>query len=417
MGLLSSFFGVDTESRAEGLSPSDVFGMGLESFGTTSKSGEVVNAQTSLSISAVFGSLRVISEGISSMPIGAVRENDVGVATPVKKPDWMKFRVGPWTQMDVIGQCLISLMLWGNCYIATYRDALGKVLWLEVLDPEQVTPERVGPEIRYRIEGQQTTLSNLDILHIRGMSMPGKTEGLSVLSVARESLGLSIATTKFGATFFGNGALPGAVAEVEGEMSPTGQKAFRRNWEDLHKGAGNSNKIAILTQGAKISKLTIPPDDAQFLQTRQFQVNDIARFFGVPTSKLAHSDGPEMGKSIEDKGTEFVTDVLRPWATRLETAFTWLIQSEARINVPRNVCAKIDLSALQRGSFSTRMATNIQLVREGIVTINEVRAEEGKPPVAWGDEPISVQVQEEQEQAPPETEPPPSEDDDEENEQ
>lgn len=393
MGILESFFGVGgNEERSDGLSFEDIFGIGLDLAGIKSTSGEVVSEDTAMGVSTVYACVRIISEAIATLPLKAGQLDSDGICQPIARPPaFLSFTNGPFTQIDVLGQAMVSLLLWGNAYLATYRDALGRVLWLEVLDPKKVQPERIGADIFYRVEGSTELLTPLDILQIRGMTMPGQIEGMSVLSVARETLGLSIAATKFGASFFGNNAIPAAVIEAEGEMSPTGRKALLRNWNDLHKGAGNANKLAVLTQGAKLVKLSIPPDDAQFLQTRQFQVNDATRFFGVPTSKLAHTDGPEMGKTVEDKSTEFATDALRPWTVRLETGFTWLMHSEGR---PRKQFTTLDLQGLMRGSLSNQISLGLQMVTAGAITINEFRADTlGKSPVAWGDEPISVQVQ------------------------
>ena len=356
-----------------------------------SKAGKSVTKETALQTSVVYACVRILSDSVSTLPMDSFRRVD-GARKPLRpRPLWMEFSEGPWAKTDVMGQMMTSLLLDGNAYVATYRDGQGRVVWMEVLDPASVTPERFGSSILFKIGPSQTLVGREDVLHIRGMTLPGQIEGLSPIAYARESIGLSLAATEMGSTFFGNGAMPGMVLEVPGKLSPEGAQALKESWNEIHQGSGNAHRLAVATDGAKFQKVTLAPDDAQFLETRKFQVNDIARIFGVPTSLLQHSDGPEMGQSIQDKNTHFVQHSLRPWVERIEGGLSWVIRSEG--NDPRGF-VKINMDGLLRGDFSTRYATYTAAVRDGILTINEVRRNEDLPPVPWGDEPISVQVQE-----------------------
>jgi len=384
--------GAAEERSADTVTWHDIFGRDVDRPSNT-VAGQMITDTSALQISAVYASIRILSDGVSTLPLGVYKPKGKQRIEAKPAPDWSKFEAGPYTKIDVVSQTMVSLLLQGNAYIATYRDGDGRVQYLEVLDPFAVTPKLVGATVVYDIigvSGAKSQLTKYDILHIRGMTMPGQLEGLSPVAYARETLGLSKAATEFGGAFFGNGGFPGLVAEVPGTLSPTAQTTLKRNWQDLHGGSGNAHALAVLTEGTKLSKITIAPNDAQFLETRQFQVNEVARLYGVPTSLLQQADGPEMGQSIQDKNTHFVQHSLRPWVERIEAAFSWLVVSEGRFP---NGFVKLNLDGLLRGNHETRYATYVSAATSGILTINEIRAMEDLEPVEWGDTPISVQVQ------------------------
>ena len=394
MTFFSRFLGAEDEARSsasDALTYENLWRMASEGTFAGSKAGKAVTTDTALQTSTVYACVRILSDSVSTLPLDSFIRRE-GVRTPLRpRPLWMEFQEGPWSKTDVLGQIMTSLLLDGNAYVATYRDSQGRVQWLDVLDPARVTPERVGTDILFKIRENQVLLSRYDILHIRGMTLPGHVKGLSPIAYAKETIGLSLAATEMGATFFGNSATPGGVVEVPGKLSPEGARALKESWNEAHRGTANAHRLIVATDGATFSKVTLSPNEAQFLETRNFQVNDIARIYGVPTSLLQHTDGPEMGQSIQDKNTHFVQHSLRPWVERTEGALSWMLVSEGAN--PRGF-VKINMDGLLRGDFSTRYATYTAAVRDGILTINEVRAFEDRPPVPWGDEPISVQVQE-----------------------
>jgi HK97 family phage portal protein len=391
MSFFHRFLGIEARS-AQPMTFQSVWGMGgdIETGGT--KAGKRVNKQTALQVSAVYGCVRILSDNIATLPMDSYRRVD-GTRRPFRpKPAWMFFREGPWSKVDVLNQVMVSLLLDGNAYVLTHRDPKGNITYLEVLDPDRVTPEIIRSEIYFDVantEGRSVRLTRTDVLHIRGMTLPGEIKGVSPITFNRETIGLSMAATEFGAAFFGNGALPGMAIEVPGALSDIGISALKRGWNDAHQGAGNAHKIAVLTEGAKFSKVTISPEDAQFLQTRQFQVVDIARIFGVPAHMLQHADVPQVGTSMAEQNIAFVQHALRPWVERIEAALTWALWSDG---MPQEAFVKLNMDGLLRGDHGQRYETYAKAVVQGIITINEARAWEDLPPVPWGDEPISVQV-------------------------
>jgi len=150
-----------------------------------------------------------------------------------------------------------------------------------------------------------------DLIHIKGMTMPGQVKGLSPIAYARETIGLGLAAQRFGAGFFNNGALPGAVIETPGDMSQPAIDRFKASWNGQHGGVGNANKVGVLINGAKLSKVSVAPNDAQFLETRQFQVPDVARIFGVlegPFVRTVQQSGWVMQAQPVQKGREIDVD-------------------------------------------------------------------------------------------------------------
>lgn len=393
-------FGVDPTGEARELTWQDLWGAGLDPANYIgSKSGKVVTTTSALTVSTVFGSLRIATEAVGGLPIGGFskEQSDDGhdVRVPLEpEPGWLDFEVGPWTKHDFLAQVAMSLYTDGNAYIATYRDGQARPLWLEVLDPAQCEPERdpaARSIVNTRIGGQ--TFSSFDVLHIRYMTLPGSLKGLSTIRFAREAIGQSIAAAEMGSKLFANGGIPSAMVQVEGKMSPEGIKALRESWMEVHGGSGNAAKLAILSGGAKYQKINVNPDDLQFLDTRKFSVPDIARFFGVSTSQLNHADGPELGKTISDKNTQWIQYGLGSPVSRIEHGLSWLLRTDPSVAVPKPF-VKLSTDGLLRGDFETRWGIWIQAIREGALTINEVRRFEDLPPVGWGNVPISVQVQE-----------------------
>ena len=395
------------------LSFSDIYGKGLDLFGggSNSKAGVSVTQESSLQVSTVYRCVNILSENIATLPLDSYRRID-GVPRPARpRPAFLDFRVGPWGKIDVFGEIMVSLTLDGSAFIATQRDGNGTIEQLTVLDPSKVSVELVRGELVFEFtpaDGQPRKFSSMDVKMIRGMTLPGRIRGVSPIAMAKESIGLGRAATEYGATFFGNGAAPSGVLEFPGEMSEMAAKVAKSTWEEKHRGVGNAQRLAVLTEGAKFSTVSISPDEAQFLETRQFSVPDIARFFGVPLHLLGQ-EGPQFGDTTSEQGVAFVQHSLRPWIERLEEALSWMIRSEGDPTTSE-VFVVLNVDKLQRGNYGERMTAHSVAATAGIRTINEIRKDEGWPPVEWGDEPVSVQVQADPEPDPepePEDESPP----------
>lgn len=348
-----------------------------------------------LRVSTVFGCIRILSENVATLPLDQFIRRD-GVKRPYRpRARWLDFRSGPLNKIDFLVQVMTSQLTAGNAYVATPRLPNGDIQHVTVLDPAAVKPTRKtsGIERTYRVNGVNGTheLSRFDILHIPGMTLPGDLCGVSPIEYARQTIDLADAATTFGGAFFKNAARPSVVMETPDEVDDNVVALMRDQWSTMHEGAGNVGKLAIATAGATIKQMSINPDEAQYLETRKFQVPDIARIFGVPAHLLAHADSPQFGTSIAEQNVAFVQHSLRPWVERIEQALT---DAEHLSGSPFETFVGLNVSGLMRGDYKSRIASNVQAVREGIITINEARQMEDLPPVEWGDEPISVQVQE-----------------------
>lgn len=381
--MIRELLGMKTERRS--MTFQDVWGSGADLIlgGRRTASGKTVNPETALTVSAVYGSIRILADNVSTFPIDSFIRRD-GARKPYRpRPEWLEFREGPFGKIEVLGQTMVSLLTDGNAYLATYRDRLGRIVWVEVLDPAAVSVERNGHELTYRVNGQPVT--RMDVLHIPGLMLPGAIEGISPIAYARESIGLSMAATEYGASFFGNGAVPGALVEVPGTLSEAGLRMMKASWQAAHGGSGNAHKLAVLTEGAKFTQVSISPEDAQFLQTRQFQVSDIARIYGVPPHLLGDTQkSTSWGSGLAEQNVAFVQHSLRPWVERIEAALTYAMHTEGH---PRAAFVKLNVDGLLRGDHERRMNSYAVGIAAGIYTVNEARAWEDLPPVPWGDEP------------------------------
>lgn len=385
--LLMQSVGIQPPEEQRNGSFQEVWGMGGPWGGTPTKSGKRVNTESALAVSAVYGSVRILSDSISTLPLGAYKAAGESRIRLEPYPEWLGFDRGPYGRIDVLSQIMVSLLTDGNAYIVTYRDRTGMVVWTEVIDPQAVSVERDGAALKYRINGSEQ-LTAMDVLHIPGMMLPGAITGMSPIQYARESIGLSIASTEYGAAFFGNGAIPKTVVETSSAMSEDGINRLKAAWQDTHGGSGNSNKLAVLTEGAKFSTVSIAPDDSQFVETRAFQVADIARIYGVPPHLLADSTGStSWGSGLAAQNATFLQHSLRPWIERIEYGLTRTLISEGR---GRDAFVKLNVDGLLRGDNKDRMDSYDKGLRSGLYTINEVRALEEMPPVDWGDKPFIV---------------------------
>lgn len=382
MSVLGRLLGVDRPSGAErrSLGWSDVWG-GLRA--STSAAIDVTDG-SALTLSAVYACVRILSDGVSVLSTVTTRGQGPDASIVARQPGWLDEPNPVLRRMDVNVQILTSLLLRGNAYVLTVRDGTGLVTELWPADPDLVSvnydANRPVHWPRYTIGG--VALTPMDVLHIRGMTLPGQICGLSPIEYASETIGVGLAAQRFGAAFFGNGAQPGGIIEHDGTMSDAAVKLLRRTWNEQHQGAGNSGKLAVLTEGAKYKPISIAPESAQFLQTRQFGVADVARFYGVAPHLIGDASGStSWGSGLAEQSTNTVTFSFLPWAKRLEEAWTWLARSERpTVGGARKLYVSIDLDDLKRGDFRSRIETYKTAIEAGIYTLDEVRRWEGLPP-------------------------------------
>lgn len=385
MGLLQSIMRPRAASLRE---PPDWFKEALGARRTVS--GISVNERNAMHVSAVFASIRLIAETVASLPFIVYRRLDRGKE---RLPGHRVYRLlhdQPNEDMTamVFRETLLSHVLaWGNGYAAILRNGNGQPMDLYPIMPDKVSVERLrGGLIVYRVRdevGGETIMRPRDVLHIPGLGFDGIV-GYSVVRMARESLGLTVAAEQYGAAFFGNNANAGGVIEVPNALSDTAYSRLRDSWEARHRGPENAHKVAILEQGAKFDKTSIPPEDAQFLETRKFQVEDVARWFHVPPHKIGHLERSTFS-NIEHQALEFVTDTIRPWLVRTEQE----VKRKMFMANEQDLFAEHLVDGLLRGDIKSRYDAYASAIQNGWMTRNEAREIENRNPLDGLDEPLA----------------------------
>lgn len=375
--------------------------------GEKTVSGERISEQSALRMSAVWAAVSLIASSVASLPLIVYREAGRGKERETSHPLYRLLHDSPNPEMGsmVFRETLQAHMLtWGNAFAEIVRDGTGRPSQLWPIGPDVITIKRVAEtnEIVYlvMVEGGQKPILARDMLHIPGLGFDGIV-GYSVIHMARESLGLTKASEKFGSAFFGNGTKASGVLEHPNTLDQNTIKLLRKQWDEMHQGAANSNKVAILTGGMAFKQLSIPPEDAQFLETRKFQVEEVARWFNVPPHKIRSMDRATF-TNIEHQNIEFVVDTIRPWLVRWEQELRRKL-----FNSPgtRQMFAEHLVDGLLRGDQKTRYEAYASSITNGWMSRNEVRELENLNPVDGLDEyfvPLNMGGPEDGEQEPDE---------------
>ena len=281
----------------------------------------------------------------------------------------------------------MSLLTDGNCYITTARNSSGTIEFIDVLDPGTITPEMATDDLgNQRIiykssQAPEEIYTTRDITQFRLMQRPGQIEGVSPITSARDFIGLGLAQQTFAGSFFGNGSLPGAVVSVDGQLSETGAQQLKQAWASVHGGAKNSHRLAVLTEGAKFSRVSLSPADAAWIEGSQHTVKDIARLFGVPPFLLADSTGStSWGSGLKEMNLAMQMYSLRPIVTRLEATMNQMLRSMG-IEV---AYFRFDLSKMSR-NHPDRWSDYSTAINSGVLSINEARSYERLGPIEDGD--------------------------------
>ena len=372
----------------------------------------LVNEDTALSYAAFWAAVRLISETMACLSWHVHRRlRNGGSELQTDNPIDRLIHVQPNPEMCsfTFRELMQSWVLtWGNGYAEIQRDERGRPVALWPIEPWRVEAGHTenGSEIVYEVTNQSSdkvVLPARDVLHIKGMS-PDGLRGYSVIAIAREAVGLGIATERFGASFFGNGSRPAGVLEYPNTLSPEALERLRESWEMVHKGAGNANKTAILENGVTFKPMAIPPNDAQFLETRKFQIDEIARIFRIPPHLLGSLDRATFS-NITEQNVEWSRSII-PWAKRWE-------QESTRKLLGRNALfTRMNLDTLLRGDIKTRYEA-YKVGREwGWLSANDILRLEDKNPIGPNGDiylvPMNMTLPEKIGADPPAPKPPPA---------
>jgi len=355
--------------------------------GSPTSSGVTVTPESSLQASAVYACTSVVAGTLSTLPVNLYRRlSNGGREHAIEHPLYDLLHDTP---NDLLTSCEFRemmqahLCLRGNAYAEIIRDDGGVVRALRPIHPDRVSVFQKAGKVTYSIQdesGPQRVLTQEHVLHIRGLG-PDGVLGYSPISLARNSIGLAIATENHGARFFSNGAKPSGVLETPGNLTEAQLKSLREHWEKMHSGPDNAGKMAILNGGMKYAGVSMSNDDAQFLETRKFQIPEIARIFRVPLHKIQDMSGATFS-NIEHQAIEFVTDCIRPWAVKWEQRMNAVLLTRAE---RQSYYIEFELSALLRGDTASRFNA-YKIGREGgWLSSNDIRDLENMNRIEGGD--------------------------------
>lgn len=360
----------------------------LRSFGRGTRAGVRVDESTALSITAVYACVRIIAGPIGQLPCELLRRDGRKRVPAEDHPAyWMlKRRPNPW--MTAYRQRRLHVaheLLWGNGYAAIVRNNRGQAIELWPLLPERTRPRVVDGRLVYETiddDGQLKVLPAEDVVHLSSISHDGIV-GLSRIALHREALGLAKVTEEFGASWFGQGSRSGGLLQLPGEVSEAARRKIEEQWAAVESGLDGAHKVRLLPAGATYTPLSIPPEDAQFLQTREFQIAEIARMYGVPLHMLeSHQKSTSWGSGIEQMSLGFVrytlADHIEGYEQELENK---LLTEEER----KKYTIKFNLNSLLRGDAKARAEFYGLGLRDHWLTIEEVRELEDLGPMDDGD--------------------------------
>ena len=340
--------------------------------GTTS--GKRVDERTAMTVTAVYACVRILSESIAGLPLHVYRYRpDGGKERDITHPLFRLLHDAPNSEMTsfVFRETLMAhLLLWGNAYAQIIRDGRGQVLALYPLLPSRMRVDRddAGRIIyEYSKDGSPPVLLRReDVLHIPGLGFDGLV-GYSPIAMARNAVGLALATEEYGSKFFANGANPGGVLEHPGVVKNPEQ--LRESWYGQFGGSGKAHKIAVLEEGLKFHAIGIPPEAAQFLQTRKFQTTEIARIFRIPPHLIGDLEKATFS-NIEHQSLEFVKYSIGPWVVRWEQA---LMQALLLPGEKSGFFIRFNLDGLLRGDYKSRTEGYATGRQNGWLSANDIR--------------------------------------------
>ena len=375
MGFLSGLF------RSRDKPQNRTAGSGYAFFLGGTTSGKMVTERSAMQMTAVYSCVRILSEAVAGLPLNVYRYNDSGgKEKAIDHPLYQLLHDEPNPEMSsfIFRETLMThLLLWGNAYAQIIRNGKGEVVALYPLMPNKMTVDRdEHGQLYYRytrssdeaptLPDSTVVLGPRDVLHIPGLGFDGLV-GYSPIAMAKNAIGLAIATEEYGAKFFANGAAPSGVLEHPGTIKDPSK--VREAWQSQFGGSQNSGKVAVLEEGMKYTPISISPEQAQFLETRKFQINEIARIFRVPPHMVGDLEKSSFS-NIEQQSLEFVKYTLDPWVVRWEQAISRALFST---DEKKRYFVKFNLEGLLRGDYQSRMEGYATARQNGWMSANDIR--------------------------------------------
>lgn len=377
MGLINKLF----KSRDHPKIDNRTVGSSYSFYMGGSSAGKNVNERSAMQMTAVYSCVRILAEAVAGLPLHLYRyKEDGGKERAIDNNLYHLLHDEPNKEMSsfIFRETLMThLLLWGNAYAQIIRNGKGEVIALYPLMPNKMQVDRdENGELYYiytrssdeakTMEGVTVYLTPRDVLHIPGLGFDGLV-GYSPIAMAKNAIGLAIATEEYGAKFFANGAAPSGVLEHPGTIKDPSR--LRENWNSTFGGSANSGKVAVLEEGMKYTPISISPEQAQFLETRKFQIDEIARIFRVPPHMVGDLEKSSFS-NIEQQSLEFVKYTLDPWVIRWEQSLSRSLLNE---DEKRKYFFKFNLEGLLRGDYESRMSGYATARQNGWMSANDIR--------------------------------------------
>lgn len=346
-----------------------------------STSGKRVNERSSMQMTAVYSCVRILSEAVASLPLHFYEYGENG--SKVKAINHPLYRIlhdepNPEMTSFVFRETLMThLLLWGNAYAQVIRNGKGEVVALYPLMPDRMKVDRdehgalyyeyqVSQDDAPTNKGSSVKLTPDEVMHIPGLGFDGLV-GYSPIAMAKNAIGLAIAAEEYGSKFYANGAAPSGVLEHPGTLKDPSK--VRDSWSQTFGGSANSHKVAVLEEGMKYTPISISPNEAQFLETRKFQIDEIARIFRVPPHMVGDLEKSSFS-NIEQQSLEFVKYTLDPWVSRWEQNMMRSLLSEEE---KKKYFIKFNVDGLLRGDYQSRMNGYATARQNGWMSANDIR--------------------------------------------
>jgi HK97 family phage portal protein len=359
-----------------------------EAFGGGSSSGVKVNRQTILRYGPVWRGVTLIAGSVGKLPLISYKRVGEGKDRAIDHSAYRLLKRRPNREMTAFTfkQTLMGhAILQGNGYAYIFRRGDGSPEELIPLNPEETFPVRVNGELMYvtKVGAETRKLLPQNVLHIKGFSFEG-LQGYSLIDKARDSLSVGIAAGQYGSRFFRNSARPSVVIEHPGKLGPEAKKNLRDSWETMHAGLENMHRTAVLDEGMKVQAFSINARDAQLLETRQFEIREVANWLGLPPHKLGDSSRTAYN-SLEQENQSYLDDALDPWLVNWEEeCVEKLLTEDEKDNDTHTI--EFTRQALVRANLLQRFQAYQIAINTRVMNPNEVRARENLNPYEGGDE-------------------------------
>lgn len=344
-----------------------------------------VTPKGSLAYPVVYACVNLISSDLATMPFGVYEEKVNGSQKAFKHDQYYLLKKRPhkfYSTVQYRKALVANYLLWGNGYAKIHRNKSSRPIAYEIIKPNQIEPLINNGELFYKNYQTGEVIHYMDMIHIADLSFDG-LRGFSKISIASESIDLGKSSIEFSNDFLDNGAHLSGYIKLDSKLSAKGQKSLKKSFLGAYQGRSNTGGLGVLEQGAEYKpfEYSMPLSDAQLLESRKFQVEEIARIFNVPPHKIGHLEKSSFN-NIEQQNIEYVQNTLSPISVLIEMEHDCKIFREREQNTH---FTKIELKGLLRGDVKTRTEYYKAMVDRGVLSPNEIRQKEDMPTYEGGD--------------------------------